>query len=404
MPKKSPSLPGNPAPIARESKEALKSKSKTSREVVYKSVGSKLCVGDNPFTAAMAKELLGWQAESENIKFGKDFLLVDDTGAKVRCYNNIANRPLYRSQLALLKQEHLRKRWKLNGEPIIIGKTGLVLNGQHQMISLVLAVQTWEKQRGLWKDYWSTEPTMEKVVTMGIEETDDVANTMDTCKSRTFTDVVFRSHYFADSPLNERKALSRIANYAVRLLWTRTGASEDAYGVRITHSELLGFIARHPKLLGAVKHIHEENSTGNSIGRFLSPGAAAGLLYLMATSSTDREKDSHDGYAQVAFPSEEQLDFSRWNKACEFWVLVAAGSAEFRAINTVRASMGEEGKTTLDECCSLMVNAWLSFIAKEPLTTISLALSYLHDKNGYPTLSELPTLGGIDIGKTEPVD
>src|SRR4051812_13441590 len=69
-----------------------------------------------PITAEAAKAILGWQEEGDDKKheFGKKFLLKCND-KKVRCKNNISNRPLYASHIDLLKQEILRKRWRFNG-------------------------------------------------------------------------------------------------------------------------------------------------------------------------------------------------------------------------------------------------------------------------------------------------
>jgi len=82
-------------------------------------------------TPDQAKKLLGWSQESEHIKFGSNYLLLDEYGEKVRCYNNVTNRPLYPNIYKTLRQEHLRKKWQMNGEPVIIGRTGLILNDPH---------------------------------------------------------------------------------------------------------------------------------------------------------------------------------------------------------------------------------------------------------------------------------
>lgn len=401
--KKSVSTKKSVAPKGSASKAAKPLQASTKREVIYPQVQVRLCQEPKPLTVAMAKELLGWQPESENIKFGNAFLLNDFTGAKVRCFNNVINRPLYRSQLALLKQEILRRNWRLNGEPIIIGATGLVLNGQHTLLALILASQEWEAQRGKWKGFWEVEPTIEKLVITGIDEQDETVNTMDTCKARSFADVLYRSHHFADRKEHERRNLARITDYAVRMLWDRTGAGEGAYSIFRTHSESLALIERHPRLLASVAHIFEENGTENHIRQLAgSVGAAAGLLYLMASSKTEREKSTNDGYAQVDLPSEAQLDFSRWDAACEFWVLLAANAREMQIVRDVLAGMLAECKTTSLERISLVILAWNAFIAKKPLTEKSLELSYIADGDGELHLAEYPTLGGIDIGKTQP--
>ncbi len=213
-----------------------------------------LCVGSSAITLQKAKDLLGWE-EEEGIPYKKDFLLKDFHGTKIRCFNNVTNRPLYKPNLENLKQEILRNRWQLNGEPIIVGKTGLILNGQHSLLSFIAAVQEWTKDKDKWP-LTTEEPTLDKLIVFGIDESDAVINTMDTCKPRSLADVIYRSEFFAGTNQAERNKLSKITDYAIKLIWDRTGVS-NAFGLRNTHSESLDFLQRHPKLIDCFKHIFQ---------------------------------------------------------------------------------------------------------------------------------------------------
>lgn len=166
------------------------------RPKIHNTVSVELCSGDKALTQAKAKELLGWEEEEKGgTSYGQEFLLKSN-GVKVRCYNNITNRPLYMANVQALKQEILRGRWRLNGESIIIGDTGLMLNGQHQCIALVEAVNDWEQDKSKWEETCPNVPTLEKVLTIGISEDDYVVNMMDTCKPRSLADVLYRSPFF----------------------------------------------------------------------------------------------------------------------------------------------------------------------------------------------------------------
>jgi hypothetical protein len=184
-------------------------------------------------------------------------------------------------------------------------------------------------------------------------------------------------------------------------LWHRTGASLDAFAPRRTHSESLDFIARHPRLLAAVRHIQEENDTENKIGKFIPVGYASGLCYLMAASATEGEKESRDGYTQVERACEEQIDFKYWDRACEFWVLLAAGAAELAPIRAAIVALCEERSASFAERCALIAKAWVAFSQGKPVTAAALLLEYEDDANGILVLAETPIVGGIDLG--EPV-
>ena len=61
------------------------------REIVHPKPIVKLLVGKTALTAKRAKQLMGWIEEKDKVNFGKDFLLVDRQGKKVRCLNNVNN-------------------------------------------------------------------------------------------------------------------------------------------------------------------------------------------------------------------------------------------------------------------------------------------------------------------------
>jgi len=370
----------------RQAKGAQKSK------VLYPTVKVEVCDGKNALTAQRAKELLGWEEETEDKDFGSDYLLRDENGIKVRCKNNDRNRPLYKSNLEALKQELLQGRWKLNGEPIIIGRTGRILNGQHSLIALVLADQVYRKNE-LWKSVRPKPPVMPRVIVYGVKEDDATVNTMDTCKSRSLFDVLYRSTYFIKSAPKERRLFARMTDYAVRLLWARTRAMENPYAPRRTHSESLDFIDRHPRILSAVDHIYGLEKGQKAVSRFMSPGYAAGLLYLMGSSAS--EGDSYFGGER----KEEALDWSNWEKACDFWYQVASGQIE-AVKEAIVSAMEEVGrKLTARELCTMFVKAWNLFVSGKELKATAIKPVFQKDELGLLHLDENPTVGGIDLGE-----
>ncbi len=369
------------------------------RKVVYEKRGAVICDGEKSLTVAKAKSMLGWTEETENVKFGADYMIKDIEGVKIRCLNNINNRPIRNSVLATLQQEILRGNWKYNGTTMGLGKTGMIVDGQHTLISLILAGQEWEKHPGKWKPYWKTEPTIEKLIATGVDESDEVINTIDTCTQRDLTDVLYRSAYFASAAPNERKKLARMANYAIRQLQHRTGANLNAYAPLRTHAESVNFLDCHPKLQDAVEHIHAENT--DAIGELLSTGAAAGLLYLMAASKTDPSK-----YQSAVDPNEKLLDLSLWEKACDFWTELAGGADKLVAVKQAITKMynDEHEGASKAQREAVLVKAWLLYLRGKPITAKDLRLQYQTDEDGWKTLSECPIMGGIDVGGPDKVN
>lgn len=363
------------------------------QECLYPTIRVSICVGEKALTADRAKELLDWQSETKNIKFGDDYLFTDDNKCKVRCLNNTRNRPFNEEWSRSLAQDILNKRWRVNLETIIIGKDAQVLSGQHRLIGLILAVQIWELDEpdGQWKSKWDTEPTMETLVAFGADESEECTRTLDNVRPRTLSDVLFTSAMFGDHRPKDRKVIVRVVDYAVRILWQRTGVS--AYR---THSEALDFIGRHPRLLEAVKHVCEEDKDGD-IRRFISPGYAAGLLYMMAATT-----DSRDSYLDGDTGSEERLELSQWDDACEFWSTFARqGGMNPLKLRLQPRTEGEDDDEAIllsaPEQVSLVVKAWQAVLDHQPVNDKTLKLRYA-EKNGFRVLDEMPVMGGIDVG------
>lgn len=361
------------------------------RVVLYPEVKVSLCVGEKSLTCQAAKDLLGWTVQPDDEDWSDSHTLKDHDGKLVRLTNNVTNRPYYSSLAATYKQEILNGRWRLNGETIIVGKTGLILDSQHRLIAFVLAHQEWEADPTTYGD----EPTLPCIVVQGIDEDDTTVNTINTGKPRSLTDVIYRSEYFDRMKANDRKACARITDHAVKMLWHRTGADADAFAPRRTHSESLDFINRHMTLLKCVKHIYEEDGEDKRIAKYLSPGYAAALMYLMLYSGSETDKYHKDR-------QEKKLKKTHEDKAEEFWVLLASGADKLKAIRTSFSQLTDGG--TLNEKLAILIKGWLLFADDKPLgKQIELRYS-VDEESGIKTLLETPTVGGIDVGEPEEPD
>lgn len=293
-PKKSPvtkpttGAVNNAAPAKKRKKQEAEAK-KATGPIIYDSIKAVVCQGEKSLTYDQAKDLLGWEEETEGKTFGKHFLFKSGE-KKVRTTKNLHNRDFQMPNALLVKQEVLRRKWKLNGETLIIGDRGSILSAQHRLIGFVMAVDDYRKEPETYPA-WKTEPTLDCVIVYGISEDDDVVNTIDTGRPRTLADVIFRSIYFADVEPSERKNLARSTQYAICKVWDRTGAKENAYdpGLMRTHAESIDFMKRHPRILECVRHIHAEDGSESQLGDIISSkGDAAGLLYLMGCGSGGR--------------------------------------------------------------------------------------------------------------------
>lgn len=402
----------------KDSETATTTAAPKERKVRYQDVTVKVYRGEDAITHEQAQSILGWQEETKAVKFGQDYLLKDANGNKVRCLHNAKNRPFYQENTDSLVQELLNKRWQFNGEAIIVGKYGTLLNGQHSLIALILANQIRnsedERLRSYYDGIWGEgiPITMEKVVVRGVEETDDVINTMDTCRPRSYADVLYRSDVYADAKGSERKTLCKMSEWAVKMAWHRTGAVDNPFAPRRTHSEAVEFLHNHPHLGESVLHIFQENRPEKvegqpagkpPISRFISPGYAAGLLYLMAASGTSDEQGQE--YRAAEKLSEKNIDVSRWDRACEFWVCLAK-SPSFDAVREALGrladpSTGASGRREEKE--AILAKAWNVFVTERDPKLSDLKLHYDKDKDGIHVLRDDPTqhFGGIDLGPGE---
>lgn len=374
-------MPATPSSTRRGKKTKV-----VEREVIYAEPRAEV----ETITFEDAKEKLGWEVEQDGDEWDEDYLLLDTAGHKVRCSNNWNNRPFSLALCQTYKQEFLRKRWRLNGENLIIGQTGVCLSAQHRLIGFVLACEEYEADPEAYAEFWDSLPEYTTFVAYGISEDDETVNTIDVGKRRSFSDVAARSDLFASLSPRDRKAAARMLEHAVKLLWFRTGAKADAYAPVRTHAESWEFVQKHKHLITAVKHVLSENEN-RAVERFLSPGYASALLYLMGTSATPS-----DQYAETR--SEQSADFSHWGKAEEFFTLLASDNQALAAVRKELSNLMNEGIADLDVKLSLLVRAWERFLSGKKITADSIELLFEKDSDGIRTLASVPYLGGLDVG------
>jgi len=386
--------------------------SKSDRAVLHPEIKIETYLGDNALTVAKAKELLGWEDQdvTESVPDGLTTL----TGKKVHCKNNQHNRPYTDSWSAQLSQDILNRNWadsrngegmSVNGETVIVSTTGQILSAQHRLIGLIKAGEQWAgPQNDHWLKKWDTEPTMEAIVVYGISDHPHVTRTLDNVRPRDLGDVfITDTTLFAKSSSTERKQLAHMLGSSIKMIWSRTGLKNDPFNPYLSNSEACDFVERHPKLKAAVKHVSDEYKADwkKNNGR-LASGTAAALLYLMATSDSDPDKYAKKGYKESA------LDFTNWEKACEFWTLICGDSPVMKGVRETLSSLYNEdgeGTPSNNEKVAVFIKAWNEFKIDGPLTLKRLTLNYsAPDEDGIKHLLESPKVGGIDIGDRKAED
>lgn len=391
------------------------------REVKFSEVTAKVRKGNNALKLPEVKKILGWEDEDEyvekvlkekpnanpeKISLGKKFLLKDANGKKVNCHNNIGNRHLTEAWMRSLAYDHLNKRFKLNGESVIIGETGRVLSAQHRLGGYVYACQIWEKDER-WKKLWPEMPVMETVMVTGISEDYETIRTLDNVKPRTLADVIYTSELFRSLKDDaEKMDCCRTMDAATKFLWQRMGAKSE-WNPYPTHGAAMDFIDRHRKnFLACVKEVHElcceYQWAANAIG--LSDGIAAGLMFLMASSKSDPK-----AYRKANPPTEKKLDFSRMEQAVNFWKLIYSNNAAVSAIKdtllVLQQTPSPEGGSRA-EMLTVVAKAWDAFLKKGTISLGNVEIEesdYATSNSGKTYLISVPGVGGVDLGsKSEP--
>lgn len=407
-------------------------KMKQDREVTYPELEVRHCYGPDALTADKAREFLGWAEETKEDPFGDDYWIRDANGKKVRALNNynpkagIYNRPLDREHALSLAQDILNRAWSgpttmpgetVNGETVVIGRYGRVLSAQHRLAALVFAHQIWssDAQKYHWQEKWPSAtyplgPVIDTLVVLGVSEDKRVTRTIDNVKPRSISDMLFTDEgFFPKASETTRVELVKVVEHAVRLLWKRTGADTDAFSPHRTHAQVVDFLERHKKLKSMVDFIYTENAGTDKrrqVKRYIGLGYASALAYLMAASASD-----YDDYNTAEVPSEKKIDFSRWDKAQEFWqglaqdwkelrhvILARRPNAEGDGLNGHIFADSEDGGTTMERV-STLIKAWNTFVEHGKVLPSDLGLTYVTDEDGDRFLNDFPTVGGVDRGE-----
>lgn len=364
-------------------------------KIIYKSVKVELHSTNtkNSLTVAEAKELLGWEVTES-----KDFLFRDIEGAKINLRNNPTNRPFRMVLAKRYASEMLRGKWKLNGETIVFDRHGECLSGQHRLVGFVIAEQ--QRKQGKLRHNWKKAVTIECLLVLGVHES--AADTLDLGQKRSLGDVIYRRAEFTEVSKKDQKRMANVLGHTIRLVWLRSNGKNISDAPHFPHSEALDFLEQHPRLLEAVKFIHDSEggrgAEGSRITKRISPGYAAGLMYLTAMSTTDPKAYIEDG--------SEALEDKLWEEAEEFWTLFASGANldEGNPILVLRElllnmdAQSGAGRDDIVGASIKAINAWLDD-KKGKVKGANIKLKKKKDKEtGKLLLNEdEPRLGGMDF-------
>lgn len=359
------------------------------RDVIYPEKEVRVCEASEALTVDQVKEILGWTVVNKDEKFH----FKDRLNNRVYCSNVQLQRPYYRSTTEHLMWEHLAGNWYNNMETIILGRTGLVVEGKHRLASIVWAAQEYRKSREKYP-FWKDEPTMDCTLALGASEELKVINTLGTGKRRSLSDSLFACGLFDNDKPKVVKTQCKMLDHSVRLLWSRTGAKKDAFTKNISHSEAFDFIDRHPKITECVRHIYGENSgKARLIDKIIPTGYASGLMYLMMCSNSDPTE-----YQETDRPTEDVLDFSNEELAEKFWLSIARREEETMPVIHTVAKLMEVGNTSLRERLGIIVKAWNLYAEDKTIRSSAIRVKHKTDDEGNRRMIENPAVDGIDLG------
>jgi hypothetical protein len=367
-----------------------------------------------------AKAILGWEEVN-----GKSYDFLDEAGHKVVCHRNGRNRPLDENWARTLGQDMLNKHWRWNGQGVVLSEFGTVLSGQHELIGLVFAQQHREREaeKAHWDAIWGegVPISMPTQFVVGVKEDPEVTRTLDCTRPRAPSDVFYSDPgmFGKGGDAKKRKTWSKMLEWAVRLLWNRIDRKRrgNYYNRYLTNSEVCEFVEAHRKIGHAIKHIYTENGDDGKLELLMSPGYASALLYLMGTAGMSAEDaDAYHRAEGEGTATEKLLDFGEWEKACEFWTLLASkndptlaavrkcrrpGTDERDKISHYFKKKAEDGRGTYAERQAILVNAWNAFRSGKKVTEEDLvtADSYQTDEDGDNRFMDFPSCGGIDLSE-----
>lgn len=198
------------------------------------------------------------QTDFQSIKSGVEYITPDS--AKEYLKSNTLNRPLNSRMVEFYASSMKRGQWELNGEPIIIARSGRVLDGQHRLQAVI--------ESGIPINFF---------VTRGIS--DNTFDTIDQGKSRTGGDILAITGV---SQANRKSAaISRYNSLRVSMIITETKNRDKEN--KFTKRDILNEYNRVPHFWDNV--VAEANKCYDSKRLFSNSDMAGVMAFLILDRS-----------------------------------------------------------------------------------------------------------------------
>lgn len=347
-----------------------------------------------------AKALLGWTVPEGEGKF-LDYDFINTKSETIKCSRLTMQRPFKRQKALGYAHEILEGNFQFNGEPILVGNQGALLDGMHRLSALVFANELWEENPTKYFR-WTKAPTIDVVVIAGIPEEVKRVNTINTGMSRTTGDSLYAANVFKHSDKKLKKKICNSAGHAISMLWFRTGANVNAFSSKRTHAESLDFLQRHPKLADYLEKTFEWDRADGT-HKILSPGYSAAFLYLMAVTATENTKEG-EGYHDTVLPTEALLDFRFEQEALNYWKALYHREDWVQPVTDLCNDLILEGRP-LEEKIAAIILGWRSLLSSHdgyvnPEEVTLESVGYTVNGEGVRKLSRAVFVGGIDTAGT----
>lgn len=393
-------------------------------------------VKDHPKTSASftvidakkAKVIVGFKVVDKAPEGKKAFKFIDGDGVKKLFIleKNSVNRPFKIGTAQGYADQFFAEIWAgqsnhpsetANSDAWSTDWNGNVVSCAHRCVGLILAQAKLDILRANDSEQVEDKPEKFEVLALVVKNLDPAcADTVDIGKPRTLGDILFRADVFSNGEaLKEsvKEKLSRELGVAARLVWLRQNGSRVAGGKKLPPAGLVQFLDEHPLLKDCILHIYNEDGgggqEGSKIGRYISLGYAAAMMYLAATRHLDRGKYEAG-----------EVNFDRkpkgWGRAEDFWTMFSQLSARsignegvepIAALNVVlekNIKPKDGNKFSRDALCVLVTRAFLSWEGESDGkwdNARSLKTKLYHGGDEDEGKIDFLRFGGLDLHKEE---
>lgn len=183
-----------------------------------------------------------------------DIINIDPVIATEILHRNNHNRPISDLTVKRYAQMMRQGKWQFNGEPIIIGEDGSLIDGQHRLKAII-----------------DSKSTQEMIVVKGVSKT--AYQTIDIGKKRTGADAL-ATH---NKDYRKNSAVIAAAVHNVKE-FDEDGKWRDERGKRCSHDELISFVEGNKGLLRSV----EFTASLNGAKKLIPFSALAALHFLFS--------------------------------------------------------------------------------------------------------------------------